>query len=671
MLRFIFIILLVLVFVSCSSERHTAVSHLDALPDSEDISQEEVVEDVPPVVVDSYTDDCIRTEYYYCPPLDAVWRALAVVDICNDHQILKIGPCEEIFECDPSLGYMGIGECEDDNGQKGVQDVYCEKGFFEYGPCDACIPEVCDGIDNDCDGQVDEGEWECEKECGPGILFCVNGEEVCLAPEPEEEICDGLDNDCDGEIDEFQLNGCGGCGEIPDEVCDGFDNNCDGNVDEDLVQECMTDCENGVESCYQGKWIGCNAQKPLEEVCNGFDDDCDGLVDEDLNCLCTIDMVGALFPCGDEPLLCGQGWQTCECLDAACTTIYATECQALCVYIPVPGKVCVELIGYPIDELCNNFDDNCNDLVDEGLFSSCYTGPEETLDVGICKPGEITCHKGEWGNYLDDGEFVGDYCLDEVTPADKDSCNGVDDNCDGDVDDGKEMEDTDVLFIVDFSGSMDIEIAGVMSALNMFASHYSDEDVIRWGLIVGPTSTGAYDEWLELKSNLVAFDQFMVDFAAIGINQLAGGSEMLYDAVYLAIHNIVSPSSLAYTLADLFWFSTTMMEISSDPVVSQFKIDWREDAHHVVILFTDEEGQSFLTPSITQEVLLEAIQGAIDLYVYPFSPETLQEKTLWNGKKAGWGPLTQYGGQWFPLTSNPAVLYGNLMQILDDTACGE
>jgi MYXO-CTERM domain-containing protein len=63
--------------------------------------------------------------------------------------------------------------------------------------------EQCDGIDNDCDGQVDEDlTRDCSNACGSGVETCSAGAwDGCSAPAALAETCDGDDNDCDGEID--------------------------------------------------------------------------------------------------------------------------------------------------------------------------------------------------------------------------------------------------------------------------------------------------------------------------------------------------------------------------------------------------------------------------------------------------------------------------------------
>jgi len=143
--------------------------------------------------------------------------------------------------------------------------------------------------DEDADSDHDEDDdyepvRECEegetRTCGTDIGACELGVRYCLdgvwgpcvdSVGPEVEICNDIDDDCDGEIDEG-ANPCGGVCSLsnpPGRACDG--------ADRDL---CMDD----VYECTGPNATRCSRGDDNIETCNDLDDDCDGLVDEEEVC---------------------------------------------------------------------------------------------------------------------------------------------------------------------------------------------------------------------------------------------------------------------------------------------------------------------------------------------------------------------------------------------------
>ena len=614
------LLLLLILTSSCSNKEERLAETSTAPQDIQDVVDTVIEEDTYSI----WEDPCVNCDWYFCEDLSEVWRKQICTNECNDPKTIVFeGECEQQLECNPTQYLIEKdAPCVNDAGEPGLQDKVCVKGLIQYTDC---------------------------------IANCT------------EEVCDGLDNDCDGEVDEGQLNACGLCGVVPPEICDNIDNDCDGLTDEDLVQACSTACETDLEYCIAGEWL-CTAKKPFDEVCDGLDNDCDGEIDEGIECFCQEKDVGVLVPCTESPLVCGEGYKTCECEDQTCTSFKMTDCLASCHWFPdfVPeGEKCDPYLGKIVDEDCNNHDDNCNQLIDEDLYSICYSGPPETLGVGICVPGGLYCKEGVWGNDFDGGAFVPDLCLGEVTPLSEDICNGEDTNCDGIIE--KELDPTDILFIVDLSGSMIDDINAVTSALSQFALYYSDSEVLQWGLVFialeeYDKSTGMNVEKLKIEINLTDFESFMMAFASIDTTKMDGGDEQSLDAIYLSLQNLFGAGT--YDISSAAWFSGWGGINSSEPEKENWSINWREDAKRVVILFTDEEPQSYLVPKVTQNDVLSAIEAIPDLSFYVFT--------------AGFGNLywddfviSSAKTKMEQLSSSAEEMYGKLLSVLDETACGE
>lgn len=301
-----------------------------------------------------------------------------------------------------------------------------------------CSTEVCDGKDNDCNGQVDEGcecipgqmeacysgpaETNKVGTCSPGTHACdpqTNTWGPCTNEVlPAMELCNGLDDDCNGSPDDAIAEivcGVGACmaavpgcvngmegvcvpGQPSIEICDGLDNDCDQLTDESYPEKNkMCDsgipgiCATGTSNCVMGVLTCDPMNMPATEACDGLDNDCNGTVDDNIP--------GTGIACSTGQMgVCSMGMTACQ--------NNAVDCY------PITG---------PAPESCDGLDNDCNGMVDEnnpGSGGTCMTGMSGGCALGTeqCMAGALICRPNNLGQ--------------------PELCNGMDDDCDGVADDG-------------------------------------------------------------------------------------------------------------------------------------------------------------------------------------------------------------------------------------------
>ncbi|MBK8254918.1 MAG: hypothetical protein IPK82_19950 [Polyangiaceae bacterium] len=309
-----------------------------------------------------------------------------------------------------------------------------------------CTPmtEICDMKDNDCDGTVDNIAGGAPCTCNDGdtqncysgpegtlnVGVCVQGNQTCQGGQwgactgeviPSAEACNLQDDDCNGAADDMGQATCGvgacavtvekclngqeqAC--VPNqptlEICDGVDNNCNQLIDESdpmLNSACMTGspgvCSQGKMTCTAGV-LACTADiMPTPETCDGLDTDCDGTVDNNIP--------GTGGDCSTGQLgVCAAGTITCQLSGGT----YQVDC--------FPNTAASA-------EACDGLDNDCDGQPDDGNpegGGACNTG-----QLGVCGPGTLNCLNGAI----------------QCTPnalAQPEVCDGIDNNCDGQADEG-------------------------------------------------------------------------------------------------------------------------------------------------------------------------------------------------------------------------------------------
>jgi hypothetical protein len=345
----------------------------------------------------------------------------------------------QVDAVDPDLTGAGTScVCDDvllacDNGpqfgqcQTGV--TACTAGAITCHGTGTPSGEVCDGIDNNCNNVIDDNpsgtgaacDGQDSDQCGEGQIVCQSGALVCNdTTGPNLETCNNADDNCDGQVDEGDPGGGAPCGSSlgvctpgtfhcvggglvcqggiagGPELCNGLDDNCNGVPDDspaDVGLPCGASnvgaCTLGQAICIGGSLSCAGEIGPSVERCNLLDDDCDGVGDDD--------PVDAGQPCGSSIGACRPGVFACT----------------------MGGLACTGGTG-PSAELCNAIDDDCNGIVDDnvpGEGVACGSGS------GRCSGGMTKCIAGAM-------ECVGG------TSGGTETCNGADDDCDGLIDNG-------------------------------------------------------------------------------------------------------------------------------------------------------------------------------------------------------------------------------------------
>ncbi len=375
------------------------------------------------------------------------------------------GTCDAGFHCEAldgegELCVPDTGSCECNEGSSGetiscsVQNPWgtcfgqrvCdpETGWSD---CNAATPaeEVCDGVDNDCDGLLDDGlplTEPCSKENEHGTCtgeaICLGGSGwVCQALVPSLEVCDFVDNDCDGQVDEGFMSGgkyvddqhCGTCNNDCTDAIDNAFGVCDWTY---ATPKCV------VDECWEGYFQVSPFQcvLPPDTTCQpcGTDQDCYGwpCVEIDGVSRCAMecsdggdcaDEHGCL-PYEEQGTLCQPTSGSCECnsYTAGTKRTCAKEnehgtCLGFETCDPESGwSPCDALV--PAEDLCDGVDNNCDGALDE--------------DIPEIQPCEVS---NEHGTCTGTADCLGTAGWDCQAPTpDAEVCNGEDDDCDGGVD---------------------------------------------------------------------------------------------------------------------------------------------------------------------------------------------------------------------------------------------
>jgi hypothetical protein len=292
--------------------------------------------------------------------------------------------------------------------------------------------EYCDLQDNDCDGDIDEEDavdqntWFLDTD-SDGYGDANNTTIACTMPSGATNN----NEDCDDDNINIYPNAS--------ETCNGSDDNCDGNIDEstsidaslwyaDTDNDGFGDANNTQNSCtqpsgYTSDNSDCNDNDDdihpnASELCNQEDDDCDGSIDEE-----AVDVI--TFYLDDDT----DGYGTPSTTEEAC--------EVSTGYVSNNSDCDDNRSDINIDalEICNQEDDDCNGFIDDDdpniTDATIWFLDHDNDGYGDTNISVLTCLQPS--GYTVDSTDCSDIEA-EIYPNATEVCDGIDNNCDGIID---------------------------------------------------------------------------------------------------------------------------------------------------------------------------------------------------------------------------------------------